>query len=133
MKEIKLVLSSSLCRLQILKIQLYLNQLSFNHLPPTSYVLQTVNPNVCINTFSCPTDKFVTEILNLLHRHVQLSPAKSSFVILNHLFDTYHTLQKFLQQIATITKTHFIYDTCKIFSQKELILLEVPSQFAKTS
>ena len=43
-------------------------------IPPqsTSYVLQTANPNVCINSFSCPTGKFVFEILTLLRPHVEI-------------------------------------------------------------
>ena len=33
--------------------------------PPASfYVLQTANTNVCINSFSCPTDRSVSEIFN---------------------------------------------------------------------
>ena len=42
--------------------------------PASSYVLQTANPNVCINSFSCPTDKFVSEILTRLRAHVELPP-----------------------------------------------------------
>ena len=33
---------------------------TFVQQPPPSYVLQTVDPTVCINSFSYPTDKFVT-------------------------------------------------------------------------
>ena len=73
--------------------------------PPPSYVLQSVNSNVCINSFSCSTGNFVTEILYLLRPHVELSSNTDSFVILNHIFDTYHNLQNLLQLHGTDIQT----------------------------
>ena len=66
--------------------------------PPisSSYVLQTVNPNVGLNSFSCPTDKIVTEILNLLRPNIEFSPNTDPFVMLNHVFDTDRTIQNLL-------------------------------------
>ena len=65
---------------------------TFIQQPPPSYVLKTVNPNVYINSFSCPSDKLITEILNLLRPHVEHSPKTDPFVILNHIFDNYQNL-----------------------------------------
>ena len=48
--------------------------------PSTSYVLQTANPNVCINSFPCPTDTFVSEILTLLRPHAEIAPNTDPFV-----------------------------------------------------
>ena len=102
--------------------------------PPTippqsnSYVLQTANPNVCINSFSCPTDKFVSEILTLLRPHVEIAPTTDPFVILNHIFDTFCTLQSLLQlhssdiQNLTLSTIH-VNDFLK-----KLVLLETPPQ-----
>ena len=72
-------------------------------IPPlsNSYTLQTANPNVCIISFSYPTDKFVSEILNLLRPHVQVAPNTDPFVILNHIFDTFRNLQSLLQLHST--------------------------------
>ena len=71
-------------------------------LPPTasSYVLQTANPNVCINSSSWPTDNFVSEILTLLRPHVELAPNTDPCVILTHIF-SYRTLQSLLQLHST--------------------------------
>ena len=94
---------------------------------PSSYVLLTVNPNVCINSFSCPTDKFVTEILNLFRPHVAPSPNIDPFVILNYVFDTYRNLQNLLQlhnivyQCLTLSTIH-VNDFLK-----ELVLLQTPT------
>ena len=72
-------------------------------IPPlaSSYVLQTTNPNVCINSFFCPTDKFVSEILTLLRPHIELAPNADPFVILTQIFDTYRTLRSLLQLDST--------------------------------
>ena len=72
-------------------------------IPPNSnsYVLQTANPNVCINSFSCPTDKFVSKILTLLRPHVEIAPNTDPFVLLNHYFDTFRNLQSLLQLHST--------------------------------
>ena len=86
---------------------------------PSSYVLQTVNPNICINSFSCPTDKFVTEILNLLRPHIEPFPNTDPFVILNHIFDTYVTLQSI--QFLTLSTVHV-----NEFPNK-LVLLQTPT------
>ena len=40
------------------------------HSPTSSYVLQTVNPIVFLNSFSCLTDNVLTEIFNLLRPYV---------------------------------------------------------------
>ena len=67
---------------------------------------------MCINSFSCPTDKFVSEILTLLRPNVELAPNTDSFVILSHSFDTYRTLLSLLQlhstdiQILTLFTIH---------------------------
>ena len=95
--------------------------------PSTSYVLQTANPNNCINTFSCPTDKCVSEILTLLRPHVEIAPNSDPFVILNHIFDTFRNLQSLLQlhssdiQNLTLSTIH-VNDFLK-----NLVLLETPS------
>ena len=59
---------------------------TFMQQPPPSRVLQTVNPNVCTNSFSYPTDKLVTEISNLLRPHVQISLNTDPFVIVDRAF-----------------------------------------------
>ena len=85
------------------------SQASSSTIPPhsTSYVLQTANSNVFINSFTCPTDKFVSEILTLLRPHVEIAPNTDPFVILNHIFDTFRNLQSLLQlhssDIQTLT------------------------------
>ena len=76
----------------------------FIQLPSPAHVLRTVNPKICMNSFSCPADKFVTKILNLLSPHVELGPTTDPFVILNHIFDTYRTRQIILQHQAMISK-----------------------------
>ena len=103
-------------------------------IPPqsTSFVLQTANPNVCINSFSCPTDKFVSEILTLLRPHVEIAPDTDPFVILNHIFETFRNLQSLLQlhsadiQNLTLSTIH-INDFLK-----KLVLLETPPQFTSS-
>ena len=103
-------------------------------IPPqsNSYVLQTTNPNVCINSFSCPTDKFVSEILTLFRPHVEIAPNTDSFVILNHIFDTFRTLQSLLQlhssdiQNLTLSTIH-VNDFLK-----KLGLLETPPQLTSS-
>ena len=103
--------------------------------PPTippqsnSYVL---HPNVCINSFSCPTDKFVSEILTLLRPHVEIAPNTDPFVILNHIFDTFRTPQSLLQlhssdiQNLTLSTIH-VNDFLK-----KLVLLETPPQLTSS-
>ena len=83
-------------------------------IPPSSnsYVLQTTNPNVCINSFSCPTDKFVSEILTFLRPHVEIAPNTDPFVILNHIFDTFRNLQSLLQLHSTDSKFNALYNSC---------------------
>ena len=56
---------------------------------------------MCINSFSCPTDKFVSEILTVLRPHVELAPNTDPFVILTHIFETYCILQSLLQLHST--------------------------------
>ena len=56
----------------------------------------TANPIICNDSLSCPTDTFVTEILNLLRPHTEPSHNTDPFVILNHFFGTYRALQNLL-------------------------------------
>ena len=56
--------------------------------PASSYVLQTANPNVCINSFSCPINKFVSEILTLFRPHVEFAPTHRTFQSLLQLHST---------------------------------------------
>ena len=69
--------------------------------PASSCVLQTANPNVCINSFSCLSDKCVGEILTLLRPHVELAPNTDRFVILTRISDTYRNLHSLLQLHST--------------------------------
>ena len=94
--------------------------------PSTSYVLQTANPNVCINSFSCPTDKFVSEILTLLRPHVEIAPNTDPFVILNHIFDTFRNLQSLLQLHSTDIQNLTLSTIHVNDFLKKLILLETP-------
>ena len=104
-------------------------------IPPqsNSYVLQTANPNVCINSFSCPTDKFVSEILSLLRPHVEIAPNTDPFIILNHIFDTYRTLQSLLQLHSTDIQNLTISTIHVNDFLKKLVLLETPPQFTSSS
>ena len=100
---------------------------TFIQSPSSSYVLQTVNPNVCSNTFSCHTDKFVSENLNLIRPHFELAPNTDRFVILNTIFDTYKTLQNLLKLLSNDTHT-LTMSTIPVYDfLKKLILLETPS------
>ena len=101
--------------------------------PPAFHVLQTVNPNVSINSFSCQTDKFVTEILNLLRPHVELASTTDTSVISNYNFDTYRNLQNLFQlhnndiQTLTLSTVH-VND-----SLKTLVFLGTPTHFSNSS
>ena len=107
---------------------------TFIHPPSSSYTLQTANPKVCIKSFSCPTDKFVREILTLLRPHVELAPNNDPFVTLTHIFETYQTLQSLLQhhstdiQNLTVSTIHF-----NDFPKKKLVLLETPPQLGSST
>ena len=103
-------------------------------IPPSSnsYVLQTTNPNVCINSFSCPTDKFVSEILTLLRPHVEIAPNTDPFVILNHIFDTFRNLQSLLQLHSTDIQNLTISTIHVNDFLKKLVLLETPPQFTSS-
>ena len=101
--------------------------------PPPSYAVKTPNPNVYTNSFSCPADKFNTEILNLFRSHVEHSPDTDPFVILNHIFDTYPNLQNLLRlqstDIQTLTlSTNQVND----FLRKLVVLLETPTQLTNS-
>ena len=104
------------------------SQTSSSTIPPpsNSYTLQTANPNVCINSFSCPTDKFVSEILNLLRPHVEVAPNTDTFVILNHSFDTFRNLQSLLQLHSTNIQNLTLSTIHVNDFLKKLILLETP-------
>ena len=103
-------------------------------IPPqaTSYVLQATNPNVCINSFSCPTDKFVSDIITILRPHVEIAPNADPFVVLNHIFDTFRNLQSLLQlhssdiQNLTLSTIH-VNDFLK-----KLVLLESTPQITSS-
>ena len=101
--------------------------------PSTSYVLQTANPNVCINSFSCPTDKFVSEILTLLRPHVEIAPNTDPFIILNHIFDTFRNFQSLLQLHSTDIQNLTISTIHVNDFLKKLVLLETPPQFTSSS
>ena len=97
----------------------------------SSYVLQTVNLNVGINSFSCPTDKLVTETFTLLHPYVEIAPINDPFIILTHTFEEYQSLQYLLQlhtndihalTLSTIHVNDFL---------NTLVLLETPPSFTK--
>ena len=100
--------------------------------PSTSYVLQTTNPNVCINSFSCPTDKFVSEILTLLRPHVEIVPNTHPFVILNHIFDTFRNLQSILQLHSTDIQNLTLSTIHVNDFLKKIVLLETPPQFTSS-
>ena len=103
-------------------------------IPPqsNSYVLQTTNPNVCINSFTCPTDKFVSEILTLLRPHVEITPNTDPFVILNHIFDTFRTLQS-LPQLHSSDIQNLTLSTIHVNDfLKKLVLLETPPQLTSS-
>ena len=97
-----------------------------------SYTLQTANPNVCINSFTCPTDKFVSKILNLLRPHVEVAPNTDPFVILNHIFDTFRNLQSLLQLHSTDIQNLTLSTIHVNDFLKKLILLETPPQFTSS-
>ena len=97
--------------------------------PSTSYVLPTANPNVCINSFSCPTDKFVSEILTLLRPHVEIAPNTDPFVILNHIFDTFRNLQSLLQLHSTDIQSLTLSTIHVKDLLKKLVLIETPPHF----
>ena len=93
---------------------------------PPLYIIQTVNSNDCINSFSCPSDNFFTEIFYLLRPHIELSPNTDPFVILNHIFDTYRNLQ-FLLQLRSTDIRYLILSTNHVDDfLKRLVLLETP-------
>ena len=100
--------------------------------PSTSYFLQTANPNVCINSFSCPSDKFVSEILTLLRPHVEIAPNTDPFVILNHIFDTFRNLQSLLQLHSTDIQNLTLSTIHVNDFLKKLVLLETPPQFTSS-
>ena len=100
--------------------------------PHPSYVLKTVNPNMYINSFSCPTDKLITEILKLFRPHGEHSHNTDPFVILNHVFESYHNLQNLLQlpstDIQTLTRSTFHSNDFL----KKLVLLTTPTQITSS-
>ena len=96
--------------------------------PSTSYVLQTTNPNVCTNSFSCPTDKFVSEILTHLRPHVEIAPNTDLFIHLNHIFDTFRNLQSLLQLHSTDIQNLTLSTILVNDFLKKLVLLETPPQ-----
>ena len=100
--------------------------------PSTSYLLQTANPNVCINSFSCPTDKFVSEILTLLRPHAEIDPNTDPFVFLNHIFDTFRNLQSLLQLHSTDLQNLTLSTIYVNDFLKKLVLLETPLQFTSS-
>ena len=68
---------------------------AFSHPRASSYILQTVNPNVCINSFSCRTDNLLAKsslsfvpTLNLLQIPIisSVSHIFSKLIVLSNLF-----------------------------------------------
>ena len=122
--EIKKALSKHLPPSMNLEISIVLLPTFLQQPFPSYVILQTVNPNVCINSSSSPTNESVTKILNLLRPHVELSPNSDLFVILNHIFDTYRILQNHLQhhnadiQTSAISTIHVNDCLGNSFSQK---------------
>ena len=76
----------------------------------SSCVFQTVNHAVCINPFSCPTNKIVTKILTLLRPHVVIAPTTDPIITLTHILVNYGTLQHLLYLQITI----FIHSQCQL-------------------
>ena len=105
---------------------------AFIQQPPPSYVLQSVIPDVCINSFSCPTDKLNTEISNLLRPHVELSPNTDPIGILNDFVDTYCNLQSLLQLRSTDIQTLTLSTIHVNDFLKNPVLLETPHQITNT-
>ena len=98
----------------------------------SSYIFQTVNSIVCINSFSCPTDKFVTNVFTLLRPHVETAPTFDPLASLTRIFDTYRrTLQTLIQlHFNDIhTRTMSTLHTNDVF--KILIHLETRSSITK--
>ena len=87
---------------------------------------------MCINSFSCPTDKFVSEVLTLLRPHVELAPNTDRFVILPHFFDTYRTLQSLLQLHSTDIQNLTLSTIHVNDFLKKLILHETPPQLTSS-
>ena len=105
---------------------------TFIQQPPPSYVLQIVNQNVRINSFSCPTDKYMTKILTLLLARAELSPSTDPSVILNHFFDTYINLQNLFELHSTDVQT-FTLSTIHVNDfLKNLVFLETPTQITNS-
>ena len=75
--------------------------------PPSNTLLSinshptSIQPNtsqkICITSFSRHTDKFFTEIFNLLRTHVEVTPNTDTFITQTHSFDTYRSLQNPIQ------------------------------------
>ena len=88
---------------------------------------------MCINSFSCPTDKFVSEILTLLRPHVELAPNTDPFVIITHIFETYRTLQSLLQLHSTDIQNLTLSSIHVNNFLKKLVSLETPPQLSSSS
>ena len=83
---------------------------------------------MCINSLSCPTDKFVGEILTLLRPHVELATNTDPFVILTHIVETYRTFQSLLQLHSIDTQNLTISTIHVTDFPKKLVLLETTPQ-----
>ena len=83
---------------------------------------------MCINSFSCPTDKFVSELLALLRPHVELAPNTDPFVILTHIFEIYRTLQSLFQPHSTDIQNSTLSTIHVNDFLKKLVLLETAPQ-----
>ena len=87
---------------------------------------------MCINSFSCPTDKFVSEILTILRPHVELALITNFFVILTLIFDTYRTLQS-LPQLHSTDIQNLTLSTIHVNDfLKKSIILETPPQLTSS-
>ena len=72
-----------------------------------------------MNSISSPTDKIITEILNLFRSRGEHSPNTDSFVILNLIFDTS------LTSLYWYSNRDSIYLSCYGFPQKNLSFLKL--------
>ena len=81
-----------------------------------------------INSISCPTDKFITEILNLLRPHVEHSPNTDPFVIFYHIFGTYQNLQNLLQYHSTDIQTLTLSTIHVNDFRKKSVVLEISTR-----
>ena len=88
------------------------------------------NPNVCINSFSCPTGKFVSEILTPLRPHFELAPNTDFSVILTHIsYTSISSIELHSTDIQNLTlSTVHVNDFLK-----KRVSLETPPQLSSST